>query len=168
VVGADVVAEGVGEAAGDALELARRMIARVEFDAALAAAEGDVVQGALERHPGGQRLDLVQRHLVVEADAALVGAEHVVVLDAVALEQPVLAVVQAHREVDDQLVLRLRQDLADGRGKTAEVSRLFELELGDLVGIGFRGCRRSCTHLLSGLWKFVARHGRKRRRDEGS
>ncbi len=89
VVGADVVAEGVGEAAGDALELAGRVLAGLELDAALGAAEGDVVQGALEGHPGGQRLDLVERHLLVVAHAALVGTEHVVVLDPVALEQTV-------------------------------------------------------------------------------
>jgi hypothetical protein len=47
------------------------------------------VQGALEGHPGGQRLDLVQRDLVVVTHAALVRAEHVVVLHAVTLEQPV-------------------------------------------------------------------------------
>jgi hypothetical protein len=74
VLGADVAAERVREAAGDALELAERVVARVELDAALGAAERDVVQRALVGHPRAERLDLVQRDLVVITHAALVRA----------------------------------------------------------------------------------------------
>ncbi len=91
-------------------------LARHELDAALAAAERDVVQRALVGHPGGQRLHLVERDLLVVADAALVRAENVAVLDAVALEHPVLSVVHADRKVDDELVLGLRQDRREPSG----------------------------------------------------
>ena len=69
------VAERVGEPARDALDLRLRMLAGDELDAALAAAERDVVQRALVRHPRRQRLDLVEGHVLVVADAALVGPE---------------------------------------------------------------------------------------------
>jgi hypothetical protein len=69
VVGADVVTQRVGEAAGDALELGLAVLAGVELDAALGAAEGDLHHGALPGHPGGERLDLVEVHLGVVADA---------------------------------------------------------------------------------------------------
>jgi hypothetical protein len=46
----------------------------------------------------------------MEPDAALVRAERVVVLDAVALEQLVVPVVHPDREVHHHLVLRLRED----------------------------------------------------------
>src|SRR5206468_4100780 len=68
-------AEQVGEigrvAAGQALQLAARHLRGVADDAALAAAEGDVDDLALPGHPGRQRLDLLERHVRVVADAAL-------------------------------------------------------------------------------------------------
>ncbi len=145
-------AERVGEAARDALELGLGVQARVELDAALAAAERDVVQRRLPRHHRRERLDLVERDVLVVADAALERAEDVVVLDAVALEELERPVVHADGEVDDELVLRLRQD---ERGVARQVHRpgsLLELHLDDgvqvpllllgrLVGFGFDGGR---------------------------
>jgi hypothetical protein len=113
----DVVAERRGEAARDALELGLRVLARIDLDAALAAAERDLVERALVRHPRRQRLHLVEVGLVVVADAALVRPEHVVVLDAVALEHLDLPVVHADREVRDDLVLGLTEDLGDVRDR---------------------------------------------------
>ena len=110
-VGADVAAERRGEAARDALELGLAVLARVELDAALAAAERDLVERALVRHPRRERLHLVEVGLVVVAHAALVRAEDVVVLDAVALEHLDTCRCHADREVDDQLVLGLAEDL---------------------------------------------------------
>ena len=61
VVGADVRAERVGEAARDALQLGARDRVRVELDAALAAAERQVHERALPRHHRRERLHVVER-----------------------------------------------------------------------------------------------------------
>jgi hypothetical protein len=90
-IGADLVGDGGGEAADDALHLADGVLAGIDLDAALAAAVGDADQRALHGHEEGEGLDVVEVDVVVEAEAALVGAEGVVVLDAVALEELVLA-----------------------------------------------------------------------------
>ena len=137
--GTDVRAQSVGEAARDAFDLGDGVLARVELDAALAAAEGDVVQRRLEAHPRGQGLHLVEIGLLVVAHAALVRAHDVVVLDAVALEELVLAVVHADRKVRDELVLGLRQDLPDLVGQTDEIGCFFELPGGDRVKVGALG-----------------------------
>jgi hypothetical protein len=108
------------------------VLARVDLDAALAAAERDLVERALVRHPRRQRLHLVQVGLVVVADAALVRPEHVVVLDAVALEHLDLPVVHADREVRDDLVLGLTEDLGDVRVEVDELHRLLDLTGRDL------------------------------------
>jgi hypothetical protein len=113
----------------------------------LAPAEGDVVQGALVRHPGAQRFYLVEGDLMVVSNAALVGTEDVVVLHPIALEQPVLAVVELDREVHDQLVLGLGEDLPQVPGQVHEVRRLLELLLGHLVRVRFR-CRRRCLQRI--------------------
>ena len=113
VLGSDVLAERVGEAPRDPLELALRDRVRVELDAALAAAERHAHERALPGHHRRERLDVVERDRRVETHTALERSEQVVVLDSIALEELHLAVVHADREVDDELVLRLAQDRAD-------------------------------------------------------
>jgi hypothetical protein len=66
---------------------------------------------------------------------ALVGAHDVVVLDAVALEEPVVPVIHADREVDDQLVLGLRQNHVEALFDLDGLGRSVELGLGDLIHI---------------------------------
>ena len=68
------------------LQLLPAVLARIDLDPALAAAEGDLGDGGLPGHLRGQRLEQVERHLAVVADAALVRAAGLVVLDAVGLE----------------------------------------------------------------------------------
>ena len=82
---------------------------------------------------------------------ALVGAEDVVVLDPVALEEPDGAVVHPHREVDDDLVLRLAEDRPDVGVELDRVGRAVELrgrhlvEVQMLLGLETGGAdRRSC------------------------
>jgi hypothetical protein len=89
VSGPMLLPEGVDEAARDALELRLRDAVRVKLDAALSAAERQAHEGALPRHHGREGLEVVEADGLVVADAALVRAEEVVVLDAVALEEPV-------------------------------------------------------------------------------
>ena len=63
----------------------------------------------------------------MEAEAAFVGAERVVVLDAIALVEPVVPVVHLDWEVDHDLVLGLGEDDLDA---VAEVDDLRRLEHG--------------------------------------
>jgi hypothetical protein len=109
-VGPDGVHDGVAEAAGDALQLTHAQLARVALHAALAAAEGDAHQRTLDGHEQGEALDIIEVYIGVVAQAALVGAQGVVMLDAVSLEQTVVAVVHADGEVHHQLVLGLGED----------------------------------------------------------
>ena len=152
-LGADVRAERVEEAPRDALELVARDLVRVELDAALAAAERQVHERALPRHHRRERLQVVERDALVVADAALVRPEQVVVLDAVALEEPDRTVIHLHREVDDDLVLRLAQDRRDVRREVDEPRGLFEVALDDLEELVFR----------LGAWARTATSGRVRR-----
>ena len=91
-------------------------------DAALAAAERDVRDGALPRHPRGERGHFVERHVGVIADAALRRAERDVVLHAVAGEDLDLAVVHLDRARHDDLPLGVGEDLPDA-GIEAEDAR---------------------------------------------
>ena len=109
----DVHEKATAVASGDAFELGGGEGAGVALDAALAAAEGDADEGALHGHEEGEGLDVVEVDVLVVAEAALVGSEGVVVLDAVALEEPVVSVVHADGEVDHDLVLGLGEDDAD-------------------------------------------------------
>ena len=105
-VGADDDRDLGGVAAGHALQLAAGHALGVAGHAALAPAVGDVDGRALPRHPGGQGLHLVERHLGVVADAALGRAARDVVLDAEALEDLHRAVVHQGGDRDDELALR--------------------------------------------------------------
>jgi hypothetical protein len=99
---ADDDADLAGVAARDPLELLHREPRRFAPDAALGAAIGQVHRRVLDRHPGGQRHHLLERHVGVVAHAALAGAARQVVLDAKALEVRDRAVVHLDRDVDDQ------------------------------------------------------------------
>ena len=109
------------------LELALRHPRRVADDAALAAAEGDVRDRALPRHPGRERRDLVERDVGVIADAALGRTERDVVLDAVAGEDLDLAVVHLHRTRDDDLPLGMREDPPDAGLEVEDAGGAVEL-----------------------------------------
>ena len=141
ILGADVGAEVVGEAAGDPLELRLRVVLGVDPDAALGAAEGDIEQCALVGHERGERLYLGQRHMVAVADAALVGPQDVVVLDAVAGEELDRAVIHADGEVDDDLVLGLAQDEPHALGRRDLLERRAELVEVDLKKVQFVAAR---------------------------
>ncbi len=102
-VGARHVAVGPEEvdhlghvAARQALALALRQRARIDDDAAFRAAHRNADDGALVRHPERERLDLVDRDVLVKADAAFRGAARHVVLHAKRGEVADRAVVHAH------------------------------------------------------------------------
>jgi hypothetical protein len=85
-VRADEALQLVHEAQGDGLQLLLAVLAGIDLDAALAAAEGNLGDRGLPGHLRGERLEQVERHLAVVADAALVRAAGLVVLHAVGLE----------------------------------------------------------------------------------
>src|SRR5205823_3946905 len=85
-VGADVVAQVGDVAAGDAAQHRLAQLLGVAGHAPLGAAEGDVGDGALPGHPGGQGAHLVEGDVGVVADAALARPADVAVQDAVAAE----------------------------------------------------------------------------------
>src|SRR5690606_24866350 len=97
--------------ARQALELVHAERERIADDAALRAAEGNVDHGALPGHPCCQRLDLIEAHVLVEADAALGGPPRRVVQHAVPGEHLYLATVHHDRYGDRDLLLAATQDL---------------------------------------------------------
>ena len=111
--GTDGVDDFGNVAARERFELAPRHLGRIADDPALAAAERDVRDGALPRHPAGERRHFVERDARVVAEAALRGAERDVVLHPVAGEDLDLAVVHLHRATDGDLSLGVGEDLPD-------------------------------------------------------
>ena len=96
------------------LKLASRHPRRIAHDPSLAAAEWDVRDGALPRHPRRERGHLVERHAGLIANAALSRPERNVVLDGVPGEHFDLVVVHLDGARDDDLALGVRQDLPNG------------------------------------------------------
>ena len=89
------------------------MCLRITDDAALGSAEGDVDDGALPGHPGGEGADFVERDVGAVADAALAGAAGDGVLDAVAGEDFDVAVVHGDGDVDDDFAGGVAEDFPD-------------------------------------------------------
>ena len=100
---------------------------RIADDAALAAAERDVRDGALPRHPRGERGDLVERDAGMVADAAFRGPERDVVLHAIAGEDLDGAAVHLHRTRHDDLALGVREDFPDAALEVQQAGRFVEL-----------------------------------------
>ena len=84
-------------AAGDALDLSLRVFGRIEGDATLRAAVGQVEERGLPRHEHGQRTNLFHVHALRIAHAALARATAPVVLNAVAAKDGLGAVVALDR-----------------------------------------------------------------------
>ncbi len=146
VVRPDVVAERVREAARDAHDLALAVSLRVELHAALGASERDVHERALPRHHRAQGFEVVERDRLVEAQATLVWAQQVVVLDAVALEHLHRPVIHRDGEMDDQLVLRLREHRAHVGGDSDLLGGSVEVSLNDLEELVLRFGHRTTLH----------------------
>ena len=113
LVGTDRVDDLGDVAPRESFELALRHPRRVADDAALAAAERNVRDGALPRHPGSERGHFVETDVGVVPDTALRGTERDVVLHAVPREDFDFAAVHLHRTRHGDLTLRARQDAPD-------------------------------------------------------
>ena len=110
-LGADDGCDLGGIAAGEALKLVHAQLLGVYDHSALGSAIRNAHHGAFPRHPHGEGLHLVQRHVLVVANASLGRAPGERVLHPVACEDFIGAVVHAHREVHRQLALGLRENL---------------------------------------------------------
>ena len=130
-VGTDERADLRREPAGEPLDLPNAQLLGVDNDAALGTAVRDVDAGALPAHPHGQCANLVQRHVLVIADAALPGPAADVVLHAVAGEDLHAAVVHGDGEVDGELTLRDAEHPTHAVVEIELVRRMVELGLGD-------------------------------------
>ncbi len=136
--GADYGADLAGVAPGEVLQLVEGELFGVDDDAALAPAVGEAGDGALPGHPRRQGPDLVEADVGVVADAALVGAEGVVVLHPVAGEHPPAAVVHLDGEVDGELALAGAELAADAVVETHDLGD--GVELGHRVFVGVADC----------------------------
>ena len=126
------------EPAGQALQLLLAELLGIDDDAALAAAVRDADDRALPGHPHREGLDLVERDVLVVADAALGRAAAQVVLDAIAGEDLDRPVVHVDREVDGELAPWLAQDEAHARVEIEAIGRQVELSLGDFPRVDAR------------------------------
>src|SRR5581483_1847538 len=98
-------------------------------------AKGNIYHGALPRHPHCQSAHLVERDLLVVADAALGWATIDVVLHPVAGKDAHTAVVHADRKADGNLSLGLAQDGAHRLGEMEKLRGVVELLNGFLKRI---------------------------------
>ena len=142
------------EAAGQTLELLHAELLGVDDHAALATAVRNADDRAFPGHPHGEGLDLVERDVLVVAQATLGGPAAQVVLDAVTGEDLDLAVVHRDREMDGQLAARLTQDAAHADVHAQPLGRQIELALGDFPGVDRR------RHMLGGHRKEILSVGR--------
>ena len=147
-IGTDQQLDLGGVAARERLQLLRAHALRIADDAAFRPAVGDADDGALPRHPHRQRLDLVQGHRRVVADATLARTACRVVLHAVAREDLHDAVGHAHREMHRQLTLRRAEDPPHVRVEMELVRRDAELLERDLprIALGVVDDRRISLH----------------------
>jgi hypothetical protein len=126
---ADVLPHLVDPAAAQPLLLGDGQRRGVDDDAALAAAEWDVGDRALPRHPRGEGAHGVDRLVRRPADAALGGAAGVAVLHAEAVEHAQGAVVHAHGDAEVELPQGPAEYRADALVEPELIRDLVELPL---------------------------------------
>ena len=124
--------DAVDEAPRQPLQLALAEFLDVHRDAALGAAVGEAGEGRLPRHERGEGADLVEVDVRGVAQAALVRAASVVVLDAVALEDPDRAVVELQRDLDRDGAVRGDEQVLDVLPHVHHVHRPAEVVVGVL------------------------------------
>ena len=132
----------VDERPRDPLQLVAAELRRVAVDAALGAAERDPDDRRLPRHERGERADLVEVDLRVEAHAALVRPARGVVLDAVAGVDVDPPVGLPDRDLDLHLAVVGPQDRAHVVLEPEPVGRELEVVRDDLEVRDLRHMRR--------------------------
>ncbi len=101
--------------------------ARVDRDAALAAAKGKIGERAFPAHPDGERGDFADVDIGGEARAALGGTERQMMLDPVSDKDLRPIVFHANRTGDDDRALRIEQPVAFVLGYAQMVGNDLEL-----------------------------------------
>ncbi len=134
-----------GVAARHALQFAQRHVLRIAGYSALGAAEGNVDHRALPRHPGGQRLYLVESHLRVVADAALGGSAHRAVLNAISLKAMNVPVIHAHRHSHGQNPFGILDHLPNIVAEPHCVSGSIKVLQRNVIGVG---CNCHSEHIF--------------------
>ena len=125
-----------GEAAGHALQFAARHRLGIADDSTLGAAKGNVDDGALPGHPGGEGAHFVEVDLRGVANAALGRTARHGVLHPIAGEEFDAAIIHLHRDVYGDFARRLAENLPE-TGVEVELSRgQFEARCLRLPGIG--------------------------------
>mmetsp|Transcript_46445 Transcript_46445/g.116151 ORF Transcript_46445/g.116151 Transcript_46445/m.116151 type:complete len:426 (-) Transcript_46445:196-1473(-) len=135
--GADDVAALLHKPPGELLQLALAECLDIHADTALRSAKGNVQQGGLPCHQGGQGADIVHVHVRMVAQTALVGAAGAVVLHTEGLEGVDLAGVACDGQVELQLPVRLHQQRLQLLRIAERHQRLFDEEVG-VIGVGRR------------------------------
>src|SRR5579863_7595519 len=108
------------------LELGFRKRRRIDRDATLCSAEGDVDNRALDRHVGGERLYLVDVHLGMKADPTLARTARRAVMDTPAGVDLDLSVVATDGDRDLQDTLRLDDHLDKTVVEAEQVRRVVD------------------------------------------
>ncbi len=136
----------------EVFELGPRKQLGIDGDSALGAAVGQIVDGALPGHPHGQGPHLVQRDVLVIANAALGGTQDAVVVYTVPGERTPAAVVHLHREADRELTVTAPERVSH---LVVEVHAV-----GSGVELGHRHLERVLDYDYWGLGLFGLYHGR--------
>ena len=133
-------------AAAEVLELLGLQRARIDRDAALAAAKGKIGERAFPAHPDGERGDLADVDIGREARAALGGTQRQVMLDPVSDEDLRPIVLHADRTGDDDRALRIEQPVAFVLGDAQMVG-----DDGELIAGHFehRAGKEAAAHMRS-------------------
>jgi hypothetical protein len=127
LLGPDGVDDLGDVAPGERFEFAPGHARGIADDAALAAAERNVGNGALPCHPGSERRHFIETDPGMVPDATLRRPERDVVLNAVPGEDLDFTVVHLHRTRHGDLALGVRQDLPDARLQVENAGRTVEL-----------------------------------------
>ena len=135
VAGTDVLPHHVHPTTAKAFLLMNGKRGGIHNDTTLAAAQGDVGDCALPRHPGSQSTDGVHGLIGCKANAAFVWAAGIVMLNAITLKDTSGAVIHAHRNAEGIFAHRPAQDFRHGGIQFEQFGNVVKLFLSHIKGI---------------------------------
>ncbi len=137
IAGADEFPDNIHVTASQSFFFADRQGCGIHDDAAFTAAQRDVGDSAFPGHPGRQSADGVQGLGGMPADAALIGAAGVIVLNTEALEYTKGTVIHANGDAEAEFAHWPAQHFTYFAVKTQQISYVIELSLCHFKSIGF-------------------------------
>jgi hypothetical protein len=152
LIGTDDEGYLAGKAARQILQLLHRHRLGIADHAAFGAAERNIDERALPRHPHRKGLDFVERHVRMKTDAALRRPARHIVLHAVTAKDLVTAGIHARRDGHFQNAARFAQELVDRVGKTDEPGDFVELSLRHLPDVRLRLGSRAINALCHDVY----------------